>query len=309
MNFSKPKFWNNQFSLLSLVLYPFSLFYMLLFNLKRILSKKINFSKPVICIGNIYLGGSGKTPLAISIAKMLLQSNFNPAIIRKKYESQFDEVDMIKEHFGKIFEHKKRKLAIEAAITKGHDFLVMDDGMQDFSIKTNLNIACFNTEQLEGNGFVLPAGPLREKLNGLKRCKIAVLNGEKNEEFERKLKKESHSIKIFYSKYSLENFDHLKNKKILCFAGIGNPSNFFKILEENEIKVIKKISFPDHYNYKKKDLDFINELAKKLDLEVITTEKDYFRLKKIGYENIKFVRVNLIIEKEKELLEHIIKNK
>ena len=140
MNFSKPKFWNNQFSLLSLVLYPFSLFYMLLFNLKRILSKKINFSKPVICIGNIYLGGSGKTPLAISIAKMLLQSNFNPAIIRKKYESQFDEVDMIKEHFGKIFEHKKRKLAIEAAITKGHDFLVMDDGMQDFSIKTNLNI-------------------------------------------------------------------------------------------------------------------------------------------------------------------------
>ena len=78
----------------------------------------------------------------------------------------------------------------------------------------------------------------------------------------------------------MENFDHLKNKKILCFAGIGNPSNFFKILEENEIKVIKKISFPDHYNYKKKDLDFINELAKKLDLEVVTTEKDFFRLKK-----------------------------
>ena len=309
MNFNKPKFWNNQFSLLSFVLYPFSLIYTLLFNLKRILSKKISFSKPVICIGNIYLGGSGKTPLAITISKMLLQNSFNPAIIRKKYDSQFDEVDMIKEHFSKILEHKKRKLAIETAITKGHDFLVMDDGMQDFSIKTNLNIVCFNTEQLEGNGFVLPAGPLREKLNGLKRCKIAVLNGEKNEKFERKLKKESNSIKIFYSKYRLENFDHLRNKKILCFAGIGSPSNFFKILEENGIKVNKKISFPDHYNYKKKDLDFINELAKKHDLEVITTEKDFFRLKKIGYENIKFVRVNLVIEKEKELLKYIINSK
>ena len=306
MIFNKPKFWNNRFSPLSFVLYPFSLIYILLFNLKRFLSKKISFSKPVICIGNIYLGGSGKTPLAITISKMLLQNSFNPAIIRKKYESQFDEVDMIKDHFNKIFEHKKRKLAIETAITKGHDFLVMDDGMQDFSIKTNLNIVCFNTEQLVGNGFVLPAGPLREKLNGIKRCKIAVLNGEKNKEFERKLKKESNSIKIFYSKYSLEDFDHLKNKKILCFAGIGNPSNFYKILEENDIKVIKKMSFPDHYNYKKKDLDLINELAKKFDLEVITTEKDFFRLKKIGYENIKFVRVNLVIEKEKELLEYII---
>ena len=70
MNFNKPKFWNNQFSLLSFVLYPFSLIYTLLFNLKRILSKKISFSKPVICIGNIYLGGSGKTPLAITISKM-----------------------------------------------------------------------------------------------------------------------------------------------------------------------------------------------------------------------------------------------
>ena len=124
MNFNKPKFWNNQFSPLSLVLYPFSLIYTLLFNLKRILSKKISFSKPVICIGNIYLGGSGKTPLAITISKMLLQNSFNPAIIRKKYESQFDEVDMIKEHFSKIFEHKKRKLAIEAAITKVMTFLL-----------------------------------------------------------------------------------------------------------------------------------------------------------------------------------------
>ena len=87
------------------------------------------------------------------------------------------------------------------------------------------------------------------------------------------------------------------------------PLIFFKILEENGIKVIKKISFPDHYNYKKKDLDFINELAKKFNLEMITTEKDFFRLKKIGYENIKFVKVNLTIEKEKELLKYIINSK
>ncbi len=306
MNFTKPKFWDNKFSLLSLALYPFSLIYTILFNLKRVLSKEKKFSKPVICVGNIYLGGSGKTPFAIAISNMLLQSNFNPAIIRKKYKSQFDEVDMIRENFGNLFTHKKRKLAIEAAISRGHDFLIMDDGMQDFSIKTNLKIVCFNTDQLVGNGFVLPAGPLREKLNGIKRCKIAVLNGEKNEEFERKLKKVSHSIKIFYSKYSLENISHLKNKKFLCFAGIGNPSNFFKILEKHDIKVIKKLSFPDHYNYKKKDLDFINELANKFDLEVITTEKDFFRLKKIGYGRMKFVRVNLVIEKEKELLQHII---
>ena len=309
MNFIKPKFWSNHRSLLGLILYPLSLIYMLLFGLRRVLSKKMNFSKPVICVGNIYLGGSGKTPLAIAISKMLVQNNFNPAIIRKKYESQLDEVDMIRENFGKIFEHKKRELAIETAITAGHDFVIMDDGMQDFNIKPDLNIACFNMEQLLGNGFVLPAGPLREKLSGLKRCKIAVLNGEKNEIFEKKLKKVSQSIKIFYSKYHLENFEYLKNKKILCFAGIGNPSNFFKILEKNGLSVVRKLSFPDHYNYKKKDIDLINSLSKKLDLEVVTTEKDFFRLKKIGYENTKFIKIKLVIENEKELLEYIIKSK
>ena len=273
--------------------------------MKKILSKNKVFSNPVICIGNIYLGGTGKTPLAIKVSKLLEKKNKNSAIIKKKYKSHFDEVELIRKNSVKLFENEKRETAISAAINSGHDYIIMDDGLQDFNIKAGLNIVCFNTKQLIGNGLVLPAGPLREDLNSISRCQIVVLNGKKNEVFESKLKSINKDVNIFYTKYTLENAENLKYEKILCFAGIGNPNNFFEILKENGLNVIKELSFPDHYTFKKKDMDYIYELSKKLDLKIVTTEKDYFRLRKVGFKNIDFLKVKLDIENEEEFLKNI----
>ena len=99
--------------------------------------------------------------------------------------------------------------------------------MQDVSVNKDLNIICFNSSDLIGNGFLLPAGPLREQLKKVNTCRIAIINGKRNIAFEKKLKSMSDSIKIFQSEYEIKNLKKLRGKKILAFAGIGNPNNFF----------------------------------------------------------------------------------
>ena len=112
---------------------------------------------------------------------------------------------------------------------------------------------------LAGNGFLLPAGPLREPLLSLNREDIVVINGKRNIAFERKIKKQSKRIKVFYSNYEIESFKKLK-KKVVGIVGIGNPDSFFEILSRNKFIVDTKVSFPDHYKYKIDELNNLKEI-------------------------------------------------
>ena len=100
-----------------------------------------------------------------------------------------------------------------------------------------------------GNGFLIPAGPLRESFDSIKKADCIFINGDKNLEFENKIKEVNKDIKIFYSIYKIKNLYKFKNKKVVAFAGIGNPSNFFKLLKENGLNLRKTYSFPDHHYY------------------------------------------------------------
>ncbi len=132
-----------------------------------------------------------------------------------------------------------------------------------------------------------------------------MINGNKNIEFEEKLKKYNRNIKFFYFHYSLKNFDAFKNKKLISFAGIGNPSNFFDLLKDNRLNVVKEIEFPDHYNYSEKDLEKLVELEKKYNAKLITTEKDYLRIKSLHRRRIDFIPIKVEIDKQDELIEII----
>ena len=99
-----------------------------------------------------------------------------------------------------------------------------------------------------GNGFLLPAGPLRERLNKIKSCGIAVINGKRNISFEKKLKLISKHIKIFQSKYEVKHLKKFKGKQFFAFAGIGNPDNFFNLLKEHGLKIKEKVSIEDILN-------------------------------------------------------------
>tara|TARA_B100000029_G_scaffold515754_1_gene624496 strand:- start:468 stop:1397 length:930 start_codon:yes stop_codon:yes gene_type:complete len=305
MNFFKPKFWDrNQISFFSILLIPISLLIKLLSFLKRLTTKTHQSKIPTICVGNIYLGGTGKTPLCIEIFSILKSLNMNPAFIRKKYDTFQDEVNLQKQK-GAIYQNKKRLDAINKATQNGINVAILDDGFQDFSIKKDLSIVCFNEKQWVGNGFTIPSGPLREDLSSLKRAECVFINGKKNTDIENKILANNKKIKIFYTKYIAENINDFKGKKIIAFAGIGNPVNFFQLLLENGIDILKKIEFPDHYEYSEKELENLIKKAKENDSILLTTEKDYFRIKENYKKNINFLKISIMVEKKSEFINEI----
>jgi len=305
MNFFKPKFWDKtEISLFSLFLYPIALVIKLLTFLKRLLTKKNQCSIPVICVGNIYLGGTGKTPLSIEIYSILKNLNMNPAFIRKKYQSFQDEAELEKQA-GTIYQNKKRIEAIKKAIQNNIDIVILDDGFQDFSVNKDLSIVCFNGNQWIGNGLTIPSGPLRENLSSLKRTNLVFINGEKNVDIENKIYTENKKIKIYYTKYKPTNINDFKNKNILAFAGIGNPINFFDLLKKNNINTIGEKKFPDHYNYSEKDLEKLINTSKEKNSILLTTEKDYFRINPKHKKNINFLKIKVEIENKDRFVEEI----
>ena len=307
MKVFKPKFWSKKNSLLSYLLLPFSIFFQLLIILKDSLNKKEKFSIPIICVGNIYLGGTGKTPLSLEIVEILKKFNKKSAIIKKFHKDHEDEFKLIESKKVILFKNLSRALAIKEAMKNKFDCVVLDDGFQDSSITNNLKIICFNEKQLIGNGMTLPSGPLRAPFSSLKKCQKVVINGDINNEFEKKIKKVSNNISIYYSNYLPTNIEKFKGQNLLAFAGIGNPENFFNLLEKNNLKIIKKISFPDHYNYSSKELNDLVNFSLKNNLRIITTEKDFFRIKNYKLLQIEYLSLKLEILKKNSFEKEIIK--
>ena len=307
MKFYKPNFWKKKYyNIYSLILLPISIVIQFLFFIQKGIISPKKFNIPVICVGNIYIGGTGKTPLTLELYNILKSMNKNPAIVKKFYKNHYDELELIKQSVGNLFTNSSRKKAMDEVQNKNFDVAILDDGYQDCSIKKDLKILCFNEKQLIGNGHTIPSGPLREKLSSIKKSQIVVINGNENKNFEDKLKKISKKINIFYSRYIPEIQKEFNNKKFLAFAGIGNPENFFDTLREYGLNVTKSKIFPDHYSYKKNEIENLLDLANKNKLDLITTEKDHYRLKKLGF-NINYLKIKVQIEK-KDKFEKLIKS-
>ena len=305
MNFFKPKFWDkNKISFLPILLFPISLLFKFLTYIKNFTTKTHQTSIPIICVGNIYLGGTGKTPLSIEIFNILKNLKMKPAFIRKKYKAFEDESNLLKK-IGQVFESKKRILAVNQAVKNNINVAILDDGFQDFSINKNFSIICFNENQWIGNGLIIPAGPLREELSALERADCVFINGKKNIDIEKKILSKKNNLKIFYAVFKPKNIEEFKNKKIIAFAGIGNPINFFDLLKDNNINILEEISFPDHYNYSAKDLESLTNKAKKNNAILLTTEKDYLRINENYRNNILHVKIKVEIENKNEFIEEI----
>ena len=307
MKIFKPKFWNKKYSFFSYALLPFSFFFQFLTYCKKKIIKKKKLSVPIICVGNIYIGGTGKTPLSIEVAKMFENFNKKTAIIKKNYKSHDDEFKLIEAKKITLFKNTSRILAIEEAIKNKIEFIILDDGLQDPTLHKDLNIVCFNERQLIGNGMILPSGPLRESLSSLKNYQITVINGDRNILFEKKIKDINKEMDIYYSNYLPSNLDKFLGKDLLAFAGIGSPDNFFNLLEKNNLKITKKVSYPDHYSYSLTELRKLIKFSLINNLKIITTEKDYFRIKKFKLPEIEFLNLKLEITNRESLEKKIIK--
>ena len=310
MKLKKPKFWDyNKPNFLALLLWPLSIIYKVIFNLSNKKKIKINSIK-TICIGNIYIGGTGKTSLAIKIKQILDQKNIRACFIKKQYADQIDEVKLL-QNYGKIFVNKKRIEALKQAASENYEVAIFDDGLQDNSIEFDLIFVCFNKLNWIGNGFVIPAGPLREDINNLKLYNHVFLNGneEKTEIEKNFIKKINPKTIIYESRYrplNLEDFD--KSEKYLVFSGIGNHKTFINMLKKEKFNILSDLEFPDHFYYKESDLNKIFLKAKKLNARIITTEKDYLRINKSLSKDIKFIKSELEIMDEDSLTRVLINN-
>ena len=293
MQIKKPLFWQD-INLFSIFLYPISLITSLVNFLKNLNEKK-KFNLKSICVGNIYLGGTGMAPLSIKIRE-LLKNKFKIVFIKKKYINQSDEQNLLNKS-GKLICTQNRSIGLKKAIREKFNLAILDDGLQEKKIKHNITIACFNSTSKIGNGLLIPAGPLREKLSNLKNYDAVFLNGEKKDKkFIGKIKKINRNIKIFEGKYKILNLKKLnRKKKYLVFSGIGNPEEFEKTLKQYKFNFNKHLIFPDHYDLSFNEIKQIKDMAKMQSLKILTTEKDYLRLKKKYKKDINYVKIDLNI--------------
>ena len=311
MNFKKPKFWDyKKPSFISYLLLPISFLLRLLNSLKSKLTSATKFSEiKTICVGNIYLGGTGKTSLTLKINDILKDKNIKSCFIKKHYEDQIDEQKIL-ENSGKLFKATKREIAIKHAINEGYEVAILDDGLQDFSINYDLCIVCFNNINWIGNGLTIPSGPLRENINNLKKYKHIFLNGnlENLENIKRDILKINSEINIYIGKYIPENIKEFNIKdRYLAFSGIGNHRTFISMLKSYDLNIVKDIEFPDHYKYSKNDIEKIILDSKNQGYKIITTEKDFLRLQPKNYKEINFIKSKLEIQNEAEFLQSLTK--
>ena len=308
MKFYKPKFWDyKKPNLFAYLLLPLT-FPVLINNLLRniIKPKKIsNVTK--ICIGNIYIGGTGKTPLAIRLNNLLNYENMKSVIIKKFYKNQIDEQKLIKKYSNVIF-NKYRLNALKEAEENKFNYAIFDDGLQDKSINYDLKIVCFNNLQWIGNGFLIPAGPLREKVKSVQKYDAVVLNGDPNlnKFIIEKLKEINKNLKIFEISYEILNLEKFnKDFNYVIFSGIGNSGNFLKILKQNNFNIKKEFVYPDHHTYSNNELERIISYAKKNNAKIITTEKDYYKLDQKYLNEIMFLKLDLKIYDQNNFLKFI----
>ena len=305
MKIKKPKFWDyNKPNIISYILWPLSLFLQFLSYLKLLIVSKKKFKEiKTICVGNIYVGGTGKTSLSLMIYDILLKNKIKTCFIKKYYSDQKDEQKIL-ENKGKLFNFSKRELSLEKAIKENYDVAIFDDGLQDKSIEYDLSFVCFNNLNFIGNGLTMPSGPLRESFKNIKKYKYIFLNGnmENIKNIREKILETNSNAKIFEAKYIPMNINEFDlNEKYLVFSGIGNHKTFLSMLKNNKMIINKDIEFPDHYNYSEKDLKNILRISKDNNLKILTTEKDFFRLN-IKLNEIKFIKSKLEISNEKDLI-------
>jgi len=311
IEFKKPRFWDfKKPNFIAHLLLPLTIPLIISNFLLGLKKKKKDINLKKICIGNIYVGGTAKTPLTIKIYEILNNLDFNTATIKKFYKSHEDEQSLLKKK-TKLYCFKSRNEALAEAIKNHTDVVIFDDGLQDKHIEYDLKFVCFNNIKFIGNGFLIPAGPLREKIESIKKYDAVFINGNVKDNSNLKLliKKYNNDIRIFETFYEPTNLDQFNTEeRYLIFSGIGNPESFKETLINHNLNVIKEVIFPDHYKYNMNDIRNIKLQAKNLNAKIITTEKDYTKIKLMENNEIQFLKIDINIKNENKLINYLKQN-
>jgi tetraacyldisaccharide 4'-kinase len=302
-----PEFWDRDDALSRLAvtaLTPFGLIYGTTVDWKARHASPYHAPVPVICIGNITAGGTGKTPVAMAIARALIARGRKPYFLSRGYGGEIaGPVLVTPEHdAGKVGDEplllarvaptivsRHRPDGAKLAVERGADVIVMDDGHQNFSLAKNLSIVVVDAERGFGNGRILPAGPLREPVRqGLTRADAIVLVGNGNPQLE------DYQGTVLRARL-LPTGTELAARRVAAFAGIGRPAKFFETLRSIGAEVVSTEAFADHHRYTEREIERLKTRARDQNAQLVTTEKDYVRMAKAEREGIAVLTIQAVI--------------
>ena len=310
MILKKPKFWDlKKSNFLVYLFYPLTIFVKINNIISSFIPKKKFTQIKTICVGNLYIGGTGKTPTTLFLYNLLKKMNFNPVTAKKFYNNQIDEQKFLKDN-SNFISCRNRKEIVKKAIEMKFDVVIFDDGLQEKWINYDIKFACFDSEKWIGNGHLIPSGPLREKIDTIKNYHgifLKTVNEDSNIDYIfDKIRNINPKIEIFETNIEIKNINQFNiDKNYIIFSGIGNPDSFKKLLLKNQFKIIEEITFPDHYNYQDKDISEIINKANSNNAEIITTEKDFKRIPQNFKEKISFLEINIKIKDETKLVKFL----
>ncbi len=300
MTLKAPQFWRKA-GFLSLFLLPFGWLYgqIVAWRLK---GHKSKVRVPVICVGNLTLGGSGKTPVVIALAQDFQQLGHTPHILSRGYggkgyqslrvnteqhtAAEVGDEALLLAEIAPTWVGADRYQSAQAAIAAGATLLIMDDGLQNPTLYQDFKIAVFDGQIPLLNKRIFPAGPLREDLSkGLQRIDhVVLINFTSSPSWADKLP----------CTLATTLSDQLPTEaQYLAFAGIGYPEKFYKLLTKKGFNIIETYSFADHHLYSKQEINELIQKAKEIKAHLITTEKDLVKIPKDAKKNIQSLKIRL----------------
>ncbi len=315
-----PEFWRRG-GILGLALAPAGWCYGLCARVLFAAAHPVRAAVPVLCVGNFVIGGAGKTPVALSIGRRLIDRGRKVHFLSRGYGGRAagplrvdpqnhtaadvgDEALLLAAH-APAWVSRDRVAGVRAAATVPGDaeVILMDDGFQNASVSKDLSLLVVDGEYGFGNGRVIPAGPLRETVSSaLSRADVIVLIGEDIAGIENHPAVKASRLPVLkaHTRPGPEA-ESLKGQPVVAFAGIANPEKFFRTLEEagSEIKV--RHAFPDHHPFGEGDIQRLKSEAAGLNAKLVTTEKDAMRLSPAALSGIVVLTISLQWEDEAAL--------
>ena len=311
------QFWYQKESKISKILNPLGFFYG--WSVARRFRKAHPYQSdiPVICVGNLSIGGTGKTPVCLALGNLLKRMNIPFFFLNHGYKSQKqgilvnlkrmtvqetgDEAQLLAELAPTIVDRNRARGA-QLAQKKGAKALIMDDGFQDPSLIKTLSFLVVDGRTGFGNSCLIPAGPLREPIaKGLKRADAIIIAGTDDSNTTELIKKQTPDLPVLKGHFepNKEIIETLKGQEVFAFAGIGHPDKFFNMLTGHGIPVAKAIPFPDHYLYTRFDIEqLISEANGK---PLITTTKDFVKIPQDMRSRIVVLDGQFVFDKPEEI--------
>lgn len=304
-----PAFWNSR-NWAMRALMPIASFYDSASILYRAFQPVTTLPIPVICVGNLTLGGAGKTPVALHIGQRMKARGINTYFLSRGYggtlahptlidpqkhsAAQAGDEPLLLARLLPTVVAKDRVAGALFALQQGAQAIIMDDGFQNPRLAKTLSLVVINGKTGFGNGRVFPAGPMREKPQmGLRRAHAAIIINPTNA-----LPKLLPEMIVMTARTQAENVPVIKGQKVIAFAGIAYPEGFFDMLRGLGAQPVETMSFPDHYPYQRADLKRLGDKARALQAPLVTTAKDAVRLPAFFREKVSVIDLSLVFDRE-----------